>query len=160
MCLFKKLIRNRKYTKTAKNGGVIPPMPDKRVALVPVGCGKCIECKHKKSRDWKARLQEELKSNNQGKFITLTFSNESIKQIICEQELTKMSGYELDNAIATKAVRLFLERWRKKHKKSLRHWLVTELGHNGTENIHLHGIIWTDENLFHVEQVWNYGLIS
>ena len=57
-----------------------------------------------------------------------------------------LKGYETDNAIATLAVREWLEKWRKKFGKSLRHWLVTELGHRGTENIHLHGIVWTDEN--------------
>ena len=33
---------------------------------------------------------------------------------------------------ATRAVRFFLERWRKEYKKSLRHWLVTEIGGNYT----------------------------
>ena len=47
--------------------------------------------------------------------------------------LKVLQGYELDNAIAAYAIRKFLERWRKKFKKSLRHWLVTELGHNGIE---------------------------
>ena len=35
----------------------------------------------------------------------------------------------------------------KNKQKSVRHWLITELGHNGTENIHLHGIIWTNKNI-------------
>jgi len=41
----------------------------------------------------------------------------------------------------------------------VRHWLVTELGHNGTENIHLHGIIWTDEKIEEIRERWNYGFI-
>ena len=60
---------------------------------------------------------------------------------------------------AAYAIRKFLERWRKKFKKSLRHWLVTELGHNGTENIHLHGIVWTDENYSTIREKWAYGFI-
>ena len=76
------------------------------------------------------------------------------------QEIKKeLQGYELDNAIAAYAIRKFLERWRKKFKKSLRHWLVTELGHNGTENIHLHGIVWTDENYSTIREKWAYGFI-
>ena len=43
-------------------------------------------------------------------------------------------------------------------KKSVRHWLITELGHNGTENIHLHGIIYTD-NPELIEKHWRYGFI-
>lgn len=37
--------------------------------------------------------------------------------------------------------------------------MITELGHNGTENIHLHGIIWTNESLDTVEKIWKYGFI-
>ncbi len=65
----------------------------------------------------------------------------------------------LDNEIAKKAVRLFLERWRKDTKKSVKHWLVTELGHNGTENIHLHGILWTDKDAKYIEEKWSYGFV-
>ena len=170
MCLYPTLIKNRKYVANKKNGGVIPPIPDERVKWVAIGCQQCIECRKQKAREWQIRLQEDLKHNANAKFITLTFSNESILKLK-EQIDKKMSvdddgvltetpleGYELDNEIATQAVRYFLERWRKKYKKSLRHWLVTELGHEGTENIHLHGIVWTD-NLDEVERIWQYGYV-
>jgi hypothetical protein len=123
--------------------------------MVPVGCQKCIECKKQKARNWQVRLQEEIRHNNKGKFVTLTFSNESIKELA--QEIKGIQGYDLDNEIATLAVRRFLERWRKKYKKSVRHWLVTELGGNGTENIHLHGIIWTEETAETINKIWKYG---
>lgn len=41
----------------------------------------------------------------------------------------------------------------------MRHWLVTELGHNGTENIHLHGIVYTNESYDTISEIWNYGYI-
>jgi len=154
MCLYPKLITNRKYIPNKKNGGVIPAVSDKRVLQVPVGCGKCMECKKQKSREWQVRLQEEIRENKNGKFVTLTFSDESIKEL---SKNIKLEGYELDNEIATKAVRRFLERWRKKYKKSVRHWLVTELGSNGTENIHLHGIIFTNETAETINKIWQYG---
>ena len=170
MCLYPTLIKNRKYVANKKNGGLIPPIPDERVKWVAIGCQQCIECRKQKAREWQIRLQEDLKHNANAKFITLTFSNECILKLK-EQIDKKMSvdddgkltetpleGYELDNEIATQAVRYFLERWRKKYKKSLRHWLVTELGHEGTENIHLHGIVWTD-NLDEVERIWQYGYV-
>ena len=53
MCLYPKLINNRKYTATKKNGGVIPAINDKRTLLVPVGCGNCMECKRKKQENGK-----------------------------------------------------------------------------------------------------------
>ena len=119
MCLYPKLIRNKKYTASKKNGGVIPEYTDERVLYVPVGCGKCIECRKQIARNWQVRLLEDVRHNTNGKFITLTFSNEAITELA--DKITGLSGYDLDNEIATKAMRYFLERWRKKYKKSLRH---------------------------------------
>jgi len=185
MCLYPRLIENRKYKANVKNGGVIPPIVDDRVRYVPVGCQVCIECRKQKARAWQARLLEEIKVSKGGKFVTLTFSNESLKGLYKAEykllknskfkfakvpyrqvfkkpgkckDLSLLSGYELDNALATKAVRLFLERWRKEFGKSVRHWLITELGHNGTENIHLHGIIWADD-VNAIERIWKYGFV-
>lgn len=173
MCLYPRMIKNPKYRVNKKNGGIIPPILDERAIHVPIGCSKCMECRKQKARDWQIRLQEDIKHNTNGKFITLTFSNESIKKInadiptveikgkyvegeYVEKEIP-IEGYRRDNAIAKRGLRLFLERWRKKYKRSLRHWLVTELGHNGTENIHMHGIVWTNEPMEEVERVWEYG---
>lgn len=156
MCLFPKLIKNRKYTETKKNGGNVPQLKDERVIFVPVGCGNCVECRKQKSREWQVRLSEDIKTNTNGKFVTLTFSNEQYTKLTKEIEA---KGYLRDNMTATLAVRRFLERWRKEFKKSVRHWLVTELGHNGTENIHLHGIIWTDKKFETIEKHWQYGHI-
>lgn len=158
MCLYPKIIENRKYKANKKNGGVIPAIIDKRTLYVPIKCNKCMECMKAKAREWQVRLQQEIKNkeNKKAHFITLTLSNESITKL---SEEIALEGYERDNETATKAVRHFLERWRKKYKKSVKHWLVTELGHNGTENIHLHGIIWTDEKTETIEEIWKYGYI-
>ena len=47
----------------------------------------------------------------------------------------------------------------KKVQKSVKHWLVTELGHQGTERIHLHGIIFTKETSETIQNIWKYGNI-
>lgn len=159
MCLYPKIIKNRKYTANKKNGGLIPPVTDERTKYVPVGCGKCMECRKQYGRSWQIRLLEEIKHNKNGKFITLTFSNESIYELCQRKETKNLEGYDLDNQIATTAIRLFLERWRKKYKKSLRHWFVTELGHEGTQNIHLHGLVWTDTDLNVLKAIWQYGYV-
>lgn len=158
MCLYSRIIANPKYKANKKNGGVIPAVSDKRILAVPIGCGNCIECRKKKRREWTTRLSEELRTDKNCKMITLTFSNEAITKLYKDEKLKGLKDYDLDNAAATLAVRRFLERWRKKYKKSLKHWLVTELGHNGTENIHMHGILWTT-NLNEVERIWNYGWV-
>ena len=48
MCLYPKLIKNRKYIANKKNGGNIPPVSDSRVLMVPVGCGASY-------RDWETK---------------------------------------------------------------------------------------------------------
>lgn len=158
MCLHPKLIKNKRYVPNKKNGGNVPFAIDERVKSVPIKCNKCIECKRQKTREWSSRLKVDLKHHKNPYMVTLTFSNESIKELSKEM---KIDGYERDNAIASLGVRRFLERWRKKYKKSVRHWLVTELGHNGTENIHLHGIIYLEnnENIEDISNIWKYGYI-
>ena len=49
---------------------------DERVTIVPVGCGKCMECMKQKKNNWRIRLMEEVKSDKRGHFVTFTFSNE------------------------------------------------------------------------------------
>ena len=135
MCLYPRLIRNPKYTKTQKNEGIIPLVHDSRVLSVPIGCGRCIECKKAKSREWQVRIMEDINEHKNGKFIALTFSDQSIKEL-CDHEITKtdrktgeitkhiigeLPPYERENAIATRAMRLFNERWRKEYKKAIRH---------------------------------------
>lgn len=189
MCLYPKLIPNKKYTANKKNGGKVPQIKDHRTRLVPVKCGKCMECQRQIQREWQIRLSEEIKHDNSGKFITLTFTNKDLKELseelqwipikikVGERTLkngktrniyetyeykpnTQLKGYDLDNAIATLAVRRFLENWRKKHKKSVKHWLVTELGTTRTERLHLHGIIFTDTNNELISKLWKYGIIT
>ncbi|AXH77142.1 MAG: replication initiator protein [Microviridae sp.] len=173
MCLYPRIIKNKKFQYTQKNGGVIPTVNDVRTTLVPLGCGKCIECRKKYGRAWQVRLLEDIKANRNGKFITLTFSDKSIQElneaIIIKKnketgekykiKISNIYGYSKDNAIATVGMRRFLERWRKKYKKSLRHWTVTELGHSGTENIHLHGVVWTNESFDEIRKIWQYGFV-
>ena len=81
MCLYPKLIKNKKYTKNKKNGGVIPAVSDNRVLWVTAACGKCFECRKQKARAWQVRMSEELRSNPNAIFVTLTISDESFEYI-------------------------------------------------------------------------------
>lgn len=161
MCLYPNIIKNRKYTVNKKNEGDVPPLKDHRAQFVPVGCGKCIECRKQKAREWQVRLLEDVKHHTNGKFIALTFDEKQLKEIYdyVRTKWSHLQGYDIDNQIATVAVRRFLERWRKEYGKSLRHWLVTELGQKNTEHLHLHGIVWTNEPIEKVEQHWQYGWV-
>lgn len=174
MCLYPKRIINKKYIPNEKNQGIVPKPPviginefgdeifDERVLYVNAPCGQCIECRQQKARNWQVRLHEELKHNNYAYFVTLTFSPIELQKICLKTKLKEC------NEVAAYAVRHSLERFRKDYKKSLRHWYITELGHEGTERIHLHGIIFNDfpleftkskEDHFYEWKYWKYGLV-
>lgn len=152
MCLYPRLMKNPKYLPNKKNNYNPPEPKDGRTLYVAVGCGKCIECRTQKARSWQIRLMEELETAKYAYFMTLTFDEESLSSL-CDEIKTGES-----NAVATLAVRRFLERWRKRYKKSLRHWLITELG-GENDRIHLHGLFFTDfecdNDLFF--SIWKYG---
>jgi len=112
MCLYPRLIRNRKYTPNKKNGGIVPEVKDKRVLSVPVGCGKCLECRRQKSRQWQVRLQEDIRVNKNAKFVTFTFSERELQKL--DNEIEGLSGYDRDNEICRLAVRRFTERYKSK----------------------------------------------
>ena len=78
MCLYPRLIQNRKYLPNKRNEGNPPKVTDERVMLVPVGCGKCIECRNMKKREWQVRMLDEIKHDRTGKFVTLTFNEENL----------------------------------------------------------------------------------
>lgn len=166
MCLHTTQRPNKKFTSNKKNGGVVPPIPliynkeqdriikDLRVLQVPTKCGKCIECMKQKAREWSVRMQEDIKDYKHAVMVTLTFSTPTIIELAKEIN-PKLKGYDRDNAIAKLAIKRWLERWRKETGKSVRHFLVTELGHEGTENIHLHGFIYTKDRTL-IKKTWNY----
>lgn len=153
MCLYPKLIRNPKYLPNKKNRYCVPSVADSRTLFVPIGCGVCIECCKKKAREWQVRLNEELKVNKNSYFVTLTFDEKELEKLCTEKK-----QYE-SNYIASVAIRRFLERYRKKNKKSIKHWLVTELGQDKTERIHLHGIIWGND-IEEIKSHWKYGIFD
>jgi len=189
MCLFPMFIHNPKYKPNKKNKYNPPQLKDERIKYVPTGCGKCIECLKQKAREWQVRLQEEIKTDKTGLFITFSYSDKWLNQLEnqCQwtdeiigirksitlpngstrnyynKVATKLdnppSGYDLDNAVATLSVRLFLERWRKNTGKSVKHWFVTELGTKSTERLHLHGILFTDKTKDEISKIWKYGNI-
>ena len=82
MCLYPRMIDNRKYRANKKNGGNIPPIKDQRTKQVPIGCQTCIECRKQKAREWTARLQEDIKQHKHAQFITLTYSTPSLQKIL------------------------------------------------------------------------------
>lgn len=153
MCLYPKLIQNKKYLPNKKNGGIAPECKDQRLKYVTASCGHCYECRKQKSRAWQIRMSEELRDNKNAIFATLTINDENYKKLKIQAKS------EDDNEIATKAIRLFLERIRKKTGKSIKHWFITELGHENSKRLHLHGIIWNENARELCKEKWEYGYV-
>ena len=78
-------------------------------------------------------MSEENRQTPNAYFLTLTIDDKSYKQLKQKYKLKD------NNDIATQAIRLCLERVRKLTGKSVKHWFITELGHEKTERLHLHG---------------------
>lgn len=152
MCLYPKTLPNQKYM---KRGIPHEQAWDVRLHYITAKCGICYECRKQKQSEWLVRMEAELNDNNgRAAFIGLSFSDESLNEI---QEKYNTDRY---NEAATKAVRLWLERVRKKTGKSVRHWLITERGQKNTERIHLHGILFGlnyKEAKELLECTWKYG---
>ena len=150
MCLYPTLIKNKKYLPNKKNSGHPPKCPDERLRYVTAACGKCYECRKQKGRAWQVRLAEEIQADSKAIFVTLTISNESFKKFENDKEN--------EESIITKMVRRFLERIRKETKKSVKHWLTTEIGED-TDRYHLHGLIWGENAEYLTRKFWQYGFV-
>lgn len=97
---------------------------------------------------------EESKTDKTGQFVTLTFSEEALRKV------EEQAGTNEANTVAKTAVRLFRWRWKKKYGKSIKHWIIPELGHKNTERLHLHGILYTDKTKEEISERWQYGKVD
>ena len=100
MCLYPKLIKNKKYLPTKKNNYNPPKMADPSTTYITAACGKCLECRKQKQREWLERMSEEIRTEPNAYFITLTISDENY------EILKNTCKSEDENTIATKAIRL------------------------------------------------------
>ena len=95
MCLYPKLIKNRKYLPNKKNEYCAPVPDDERKEWVAIGCGNCMECIKQKTNEWRVRLNEEIRGN-ECKFVTLTFSNENVADLInVIKNIENMTDYQI-----------------------------------------------------------------
>lgn len=139
------------FYRTAVKSGAINSLPEDVMIYVP--CGKCVACKKNLANNWKVRLYFEYKlSCKKAYFITFTFSDKYYSDAVSN---------------VAPMIRAYCERYRKKYKRSLKHWFVTELG-DESGRFHLHGILFDplytvlDRDMSFMEQVpefpWPYGI--
>lgn len=155
MCLYPRLMKNPRY-RDAKTQRWIP----KEVEYVPVSCGICKECRKKKSNEWRTRLALEIEKNpKKCLFVTLTFNEDSLSQHT--DAVRELNDEFTENDIAAFAVQKFIKRWVRKYKKSMRHWLIAELGDEQNARLHLHGLIWLENGMTTdvINERWQNGFV-
>lgn len=115
---------------------------------IDVPCGRCYNCLKKYRNSWKIRLLHEFQymtkeQKKNATFVTLTFSDEYLPKN--KEECSKL-------------IRKFLERVRKKYKRSFKHWIVSEYGTRRTKRLHLHGIFFDPPfPPWELTKYWKYG---
>lgn len=125
-----------------------------------VPCGYCHSCKKREMNDYKIRLLYEcrrpLDPGRINLFVTLTFDDVHLAKFASD---------------TNRAVRLFLDRMRKRYGKQVRHWFIGEFG-SLQGRPHYHGILFNcplrignsvygrhpGQNL-ELENVWSYGFV-
>lgn len=115
--------------------------------IIPVDCGRCINCLKKYLGNWSFRLQQEF--NHLPRDV---ISNSFFVTLTIEPEF-----YTEKKPLLIKMVRRFLERVRKNYGRSVRHFLITERGEN-FGRYHFHGFLidipFPPNELYNL---WHYG---
>lgn len=92
-------------------------------SIIPIKCGKCIECRKAKMLEMQKRLKKEFEISKEAYFLTLTYDNENIKKLNIRD------------------MQLFIKKMRKQYK--LKYFYVGELGET-TRRPHYHCIIFAE----------------
>lgn len=115
--------------------------------FIDVPCGKCFSCNRTRLNGWRLRLMSEVNRYPNSVFVTLTFNDKYLAKF---------------REDPNRAVRLFLDRTRKKYGMNIRHFFIPEYG-TLKGRVHYHGILFNypltklDPVVFAKE--WKYGFI-
>lgn len=117
-------------------------LPDE---YIEVPCGKCLSCKKDRLNGWRLRLNAECQRYSNSHFITLTFDDFFLRKF---------------GKHPNKAVRLFLDRLRKRCGNGIRHFIIGEYGER-KQRFHYHGILFNCPkiNADELQKVWKYGFV-
>lgn len=121
---------------------------------VPVPCGKCPDCKGRRTSGWSFRLMQEEKRSMTAQFITLTYDTNHVP-------ITRNGYMSLDK----RHVQLFFKRLRKAHSRDpigkrmppIKYYAVGEYG-GKTKRPHYHAII-LNAHLPLIQRAWELGSV-
>ena len=147
MCPYSREIINPHYKKLAPghHWELYHSASDYKI-IIP--CGKCSVCREKRLKDWRTRLLAEC--HGRGSFDGIIFITLTVSDKYYDDFQQNTSLY----------VRKFLERYRKKYKTSVRHFMITERG-TKDGRLHIHGLLF-DSKAEYTEyyNLWKYGWVT
>ena len=91
MCLYPKLIKNKKYLPNKKNNWNPPKCTDHRVLYITAACGKCLECRKQKQREWLVRMTN-LKKSLEDRMAALIASSKYLQDKIAKEQTGKIAA--------------------------------------------------------------------
>lgn len=160
MCQFPKLIH------TAVPSSEVGFQP--RAIWLKVPCGKCLECKQQRSKEWAFRLEQEMKDWQHCAFITLTYDDDNLP--VYNSKLGFVVRGRHNKGMSTlykRDLTLFLKRLRYKEYGifKFKYFAIGEYGFNGTCRPHYHILLFYNgprpEKLYTtIAKVWDSGRIS
>lgn len=126
---------------------ILTKTKDGEELLLEVPCGRCIQCRIARSREWTCRLTAELSSWDAASFVTLTFSDENYGK----------------PSLDKRDLQLFFKRLRKKlDGRKIKYFACGEYGDTFGRK-HYHCLIYglsVNEGRLIIPDVWPFGRIS
>nr|QJB19312.1 MAG: replication initiator protein [Microvirus sp.] len=98
---------------------------------ISVPCGKCLQCKMSRTREWASRIMHELPYWQNSVFLTLTYSDENLPD---------------NGSLKKRDLQLFFKRLRKTIKTKIKYYACGEYGEKALRP-HYHAIIFTDDKI-------------
>lgn len=116
-----------------------------------VPCGRCPECKDRRSNAWIFRLQAQEKHHAISVFATLTYSNESMNEVGSGRITSK--GFQ---TLVKQDFQLFMKRLRKNTQRNdIKYYAAGEYG-TDSNRPHFHAIIY-DATPEEIDKAWGLG---
>lgn len=79
---------------------------------IEIPCGRCVECRLEKSREWANRMILEMPYHSMTSFITLTYDDDHLPRRYVYDDKTKLDARLYDSSLVKRDLQLFIKRLR------------------------------------------------